>query len=211
MRTWTSITGAVALLLATSYLLLRPGVSVPAGAEEVVIDKAIKASWTKATPEWQARLVQDETQKLCSQYRNAPPKDVADAILAREKASIEYPSDGKFMGDWKKGEKLAQSGYGGRFTDYPPRQPNGGNCYSCHQLDKKEVSFGTLGPSLSEYGKIRRYTEAEIQAAYERIYNPQAVIPCGNMPRLGASKLLTIDQIKDVVAYLMSPDSPVNK
>jgi sulfur-oxidizing protein SoxX len=73
------------------------------------------------------------------------------------------------------------------------------------------VSFGTLGPSLSEYGKIRRYTEAEIKAAYERVYNPQSVIPCGNMPRLGASKFLTIDQIKDVVAYLMSPDSPVNK
>ena len=27
------------------------------------------------------------------------------------------------MGDWKKGEKLAQIGYGLRFTDYPPRQP----------------------------------------------------------------------------------------
>jgi L-cysteine S-thiosulfotransferase len=175
------------------------------------VERAIKASWTKATPEWQARLVQDETQRVCSQYHNAPPKDVADAVLAREKATIEYPPDGKLMGDWKKGEKLAQSGYGGRFTDYPPRQQNGGNCYSCHQLDKMEVSFGTLGPSLSEYGKIRRFTEAEVKAAYERVYNPQAVIPCGNMPRLGASKFLTIDQIKDVVAYLMSPDSPVNK
>jgi sulfur-oxidizing protein SoxX len=175
------------------------------------VERAIKASWTMATPEWQARLVQDATQKLCSQYRNAPPKEVADAIVAREKATIEYPPDGKLMGDWKKGAKLAQSGYGGRFTDYPPRQENGGNCYSCHQLDKKEVSFGTLGPSLSEYGRLRRFTEAEVKAAYERVYNPQAVIPCGNMPRLGASKFLTIDQIKDVVAYLMSPDSPVNK
>jgi sulfur-oxidizing protein SoxX len=31
------------------------------------------------------------------------------------------------------------------------------------------------------------------------------------MPRFGANKILTIDQIKDAVALLMSPDSPVNK
>ena len=85
------------------------------------IDAAIQSSWVTATPEWQARLTQDETQRLCSHYRNAPPKAVADAILAREKATIAYPADGKLMGDWKKGERLAQSGYGGRFTDYPPR------------------------------------------------------------------------------------------
>lgn len=115
------------------------------------------------------------------------------------------------MGDWKKGERLAQSGYGGRFTDYPPRQENGGNCYACHQLEKKELSFGTLGPSLQEYGKNRRYAEAEIKAVYNRIYNPQAEIPCGNMPRMGASKFLTIEQITDLVAYVMSPESPVNK
>ena len=175
------------------------------------VDEAIKGSWTRSAPDWQARLVQDETQKVCSQYRNAPPKQVADAIIAREKATIQYPPDGKLMGDWKKGERLAQSGYGGRFTDYPPRQENGGNCYACHQLEKKELSFGTLGPSLQEYGKNRRYAEAEIKMVYDRIYNPQAEIPCGNMPRMGASKFLTIDQIKDLVAYVMSPESPVNK
>ena len=46
---------------------------------------------------------------------------------------------------------------------------------------------------------------------YERIYNPQAAIPCANMPRLGASKFLTVEQIKDLTAYVMSPESPVNK
>lgn len=203
--TFVAVAVAAALALVAVYMLVVPAQS------RVTAEDAIKGSWTKSAPEWQARLEQDETQKLCSQYRNAAPKDVADAILAREKARIEYPADGKFMGDWKKGEKLAQSGYGGRFTDYPPRAENGGNCYACHQLDKKELSFGTLGPSLLEYGKIRRYTESEVKAAYERIYNPQAAIPCANMPRLGASKFLTVEQIKDLVAYVMSPDSPVNK
>ncbi len=187
--------------------------STPAGAQsgDAAVEKAIKGSWTRATPEWQARLVQDETQKACSRYRNAPPKKVADAILAREKATIKYPEDGKLMGDWKKGERLAQSGYGGRFTDYPPRNPNGGNCYACHQLEKKEPSFGTLGPSLLAYGKDRRFRDDEVKAVYERIYNPHAAIPCASMPRMGASGFLTIEQIKDLVAYVMSPDSPVNK
>ncbi len=169
------------------------------------------SSWAKAAPEWRARLVQDETQKACSRYFNNPPKDVADAILAREKAAIRYPPDGNLLGDWRKGEKLAQSGYGGRVTDDPPRAENGGNCYACHRLDRREVSFGTLGPSLAGYGKQRNYAEAEVKAAYERIYNAQAFLPCAGMPRLGASRFLTIEQIKDVVAYLMSPESPVNK
>jgi sulfur-oxidizing protein SoxX len=203
--TLVAVAAAAALALAAAYMLVLPAQS------QVPVEAAIKSSWTRWAPDWQARLEQDETQKLCSQYRNAPPKNVAEAILAREKARIEYPADGKFMGDWKKGEKLAQSGYGGRFTDYPPRAENGGNCYACHQLDAKELSFGTLGPSLLEYGKIRRYAESEVKAVYERIYNPQAAIACANMPRLGASKFLTIEQIRDLVAFVMSPDSPVNK
>jgi L-cysteine S-thiosulfotransferase len=181
------------------------------GADPILVNKAIEKSWATAAPDWQQRLDQDETQKTCSQYRNSPPKEVATAIVAREQAAIVYPPDGKLMGDWKNGEKLAESGYGGRFTDYPARQPNGGNCYACHQLAKAQVSYGTLGPSLLEYGKIRKYSEADIKAVYERIYNPHAAIACANMPRLGASKFLTIDQIRDLVAYVMSPDSPVNK
>jgi len=181
------------------------------GADPILVNKAIEQSWTTAAPDWRARLDQDETQKVCSQYRNSPPRQIAEAIVAREQAAIVYPADGKLMGDWKNGEKLAESGYGGRFTDYPARQPNGGNCYACHQLAKAQVSYGTLGPSLLEYGKIRKYAEADIKAVYERIYNPHAAIACANMPRLGASKFLTIDQIRDLVAYVMSPDSPVNK
>lgn len=201
-----SLFACTALLSLTAAYLLPVSI-----AHTQSVDDAIKNSWTRAAPDWQARLDQDETQKVCSQHRNAPPKAVADAILAREKANVQYPPDGNFMGDWKKGEKLAQSGYGGRFTDYPPRAENGGNCYACHQLEKKELSFGTLGPSLQEYGKIRKFAPDEIKAVYERIYNPQAAIPCANMPRMGANKFLTIEQIKDLVAYVMAPESPVNK
>jgi sulfur-oxidizing protein SoxX len=203
------------LIILAGLALLGAGAAVAqqkkAGPDPALVDKAIEKSWVTAEPDWKARLAQDETQRLCSQYRNSPPKEVAAAIVAREQGAIVYPADGKLMGDWKNGEKLAESGYGGRFTDYPARQPNGGNCYACHQLAKAQVSYGTLGPSLLEYGKIRKYSEADIKAVYERIYNPHSAVACANMPRLGASKFLTVDQIRDLVAYVMSPDSPVNK
>jgi L-cysteine S-thiosulfotransferase len=174
------------------------------------VQQAIDSSWPTAAPEWKARLAQDATQELCTRYRNAPPTAVAAAILAREKASVQYPADGNLMGDWKHGEKLAQSGYGGRYSDYPARAENGGNCYACHQLDSKELSFGTLGPSLRNYGSNRHFSAAEVRTVYQQIYNPQSVLACAAMPRLGSSGFLTIDQIRDLVAYVMSPESPVN-
>jgi sulfur oxidation c-type cytochrome SoxX/preprotein translocase YajC subunit len=127
------------------------------------------------------------------------------------KATIKYPDDGKLMGEWKKGEAIAQSGYGGRFSDYPPRRPNGGNCYACHQMTQAEVSYGTVGPTLREYGKIRKYAAEDVKAVYDKIYNAHAAFPCSLMPRLGSNGILSIDQIKDLVALVMSPESPVNK
>jgi sulfur-oxidizing protein SoxX len=175
------------------------------------VDAAVKAAFPNAPADWQGRLTPDATMKECSAYRNSPPKAVADAIRKRELAAVKYPADGVFVGDWKKGEALAQSGYGLRFSDYPPRRVNGGNCYACHQVTKKEVSYGTIGPSLLEYGKLRDFKPEAIKAVYERIYNPQTAFPCSNMPRFGTNGVLTIEQVKDLVALLMSPESPVNK
>jgi len=75
----------------------------------------------------------------------------------------------------------------------------------------RERDRGVIVGRLLAYGKDRKFAEAEVKAVYERIYNPQAAIPCGNMPRLGASKFLTVEQIRDLVAFVMSPESPVNK
>ena len=180
---------------------------VPAAASA---DSAVKAAFPTAPADWAARLTPDETMALCSTHRNSPPKAVADAIQKREQATIVYPSDDNFIGDWKKGEALAQSGYGLRFTDYPARQQNGGNCYACHQITKSEVSFGTLGPSLGNYGKIRDFDPADAKRLYEKIYNSNAVFACSTMPRFGANKILTVEQIQDIVALLMAKDSPVN-
>ena len=212
LRTLVAFLPAIVLAGALAQAQGQPPSQPPSPApSSAAVERLMKDGFKAAAPEWQARLIQDATQKVCSDTRNAPSPAQAKAIQERERATIVYPADGRFMGDWKKGEALAQSGYGGRFTDYPPRAENGGNCYACHQLDRKEVSYGTLGPSLAEYGKIRKFAEADVKAVYERIYNPHASQACANMPRLGANKVLTIEQIKDLVAYVMSPDSPVNK
>jgi sulfur-oxidizing protein SoxX len=199
------------LTIATLILALT---SLPALAQQKVeparADATIKAAFPSAPADWASRLTGDETMQQCSAAHNSPAKDVADAIQKREQEAIVYAPDANFMGDWKKGEALAQSGYGLRFTDYPARQPNGGNCYACHQLTKTEVSYGTLGPSLSEYGKLRDFKPEAVKAAYEKIYNSHAALPCSTMPRFGANKILTIEQIKDAVALLMSRESPVN-
>jgi sulfur-oxidizing protein SoxX len=34
---------------------------------------------------------------------------------------------------------------------------------------------------------------------------------CSNMPRFGVNKVLSEQQIKDIVAFLFDPESPVNK
>jgi len=175
------------------------------------VDALTKAAFPTAPADWQSRLTSDETMNQCSVHKNNPPKAVFEAIKKREQAAVQLPADGQYLGDWKNGEKFAQSGYGLRFTDYPPRQINGGNCYACHQLTKAEVSYGTVGPSLLGYGKLREFKAEHVKTAYEKIYNPNAAFPCSLMPRFGTNKILSVDQIKDLVALLMSPESPVNK
>src|SRR6476659_7878701 len=198
----------------TLAILALSFATVPALAQQKVdparADAAVKAAFPTAPADWASRLTGDETMQQCSASHNSPAKDVAAAIQKREQGTIVDPADNNIIGDWKKVEALAQSGYGLRFTDYPPRQPNGGNCYACHQLTKAEVSYGTLGPSLSEYGKLRDFKPDAVKATYEKIYNSHAAFPCSTMPRFGANKVLTIEQIKDAVALLMSRESPVN-
>jgi len=197
------------LIAIAGAALLTPAVAQDAGLQAKV-EATIKSMFASADTEWQKRVTQDETQKICSHTRGEPSAAEAARIVAREKATIRYPADKNVMGDWKKGEKVAQTGTGGQFSD-TPETFRGGNCYACHQLAKSEVSYGTLGPSLAEYGKIRKFDPKETLAAYEKIYNSQSVLACSMMPRFGYHEFLSIEQIRDVSAYLMSPDSPVNK
>jgi len=157
------------------------------------------------------RLTQDETQRACSELAGkAPPREVAEKIEKLNLASIRYPADGKLIGDWKNGEKIAQEGRGKQFSD-DVAGPVGANCYACHQLTPQELSYGTIGPSLYQFGKLRGYGADTQRYAYGKIFNADAYAACSNMPRFGHSQILTEQQLKDVTALLMDPESPVNK
>jgi L-cysteine S-thiosulfotransferase len=171
----------------------------------------MKASFKEQGQAKLDRLDQDDVQKTCSQYtvEHPAPKDVAEKIERAQLALIQYPQ-GSLIGDWKAGERIAQTGVGMQYSD-DPKAANGGNCYACHELTKAEVSFGTIGPTLYNFGKTRGFTPEMQRYAYGKVYNSEAFAACSNMPRFGHQGILTEQQIKDVVALLMDPQSPVNK
>ena len=159
------------------------------------------------------RIAQDETQKFCSDPVFANSKQgekMRDKIQKMNMDSIKQPSDGKYIGDWKKGEAIAQSGRGATWTDKADTVIGGG-CYNCHQIDPKEISYGNIGPSLTGYGKLRGYSQEVVTYAWNRINNSKAYNACSNMPRFAHFKLLNEQQIQDVMALLLDPASPVNK
>jgi sulfur-oxidizing protein SoxX len=200
-----------ALVLAAGSLTTSASAQTAAKAPDpALVDAYMKSTFGKAPPEWQARIEPDETLKTCNAFHNEVPSAEADKITARELARVVYPADGKFLGNWKEGAKIANNGRGGQFSD-PPDTVAGGNCYACHQMEQKEVSYGTLGPSLTNYGKDRKYDPQEIKNAFTKVYDSQAMFACSNMPRFGVNKVLSEQQIRDIVAFLFDPESPVNK
>ena len=172
----------------------------------------IKASFSEQGMAKLDRLDQSDLQKTCSE---AEKKELPPAVRERlEKAALEsvkLPSNGKFLGDWKEGEKIAQNGRGMQFSD-DEKIVNGGNCYACHEISKKEIAYGNIGPSLAQYGKLRGGPSDEINKyTWSKIYTSHAYNACSVMPRYGASEILNEQQLKDVMALLLDPQSPVNK
>ena len=155
------------------------------------------------------RMKQLDFQKECSAEK-APSKKIMESIEATQLKTIQYPADGKYFGDWKAGEKTAISGKGLTWSDKTPHD-NGGGCYNCHQLSHKEIAYGTIGPSLQNYGTTRGNSDDVVKYTWGKIYNAKAFNACSNMPRNGDAEILTEKQMKDVMAFLFDPESPVNK
>jgi sulfur-oxidizing protein SoxX len=184
-------------------------------ALDAAVQRMMRESFTSATPEqWKQRLEQDEVQALCSRYRNLPPPEVAQRIIALSSREFRYPASGELMGDWKKGEKLASSGKGGHIGNIqpdPPGRKHGANCYACHALAPDELAAGNLGPSLTGYGILYGTSPESLKRVYQKIYNAQAFYACSQMPRFGHNQWLTPEEVADAVAFLLDPESPVNK
>jgi len=209
------------LAAATVALLVVGCASAPSVADlSALTQQIVKASFRDEGIVKASILNTDETNQACSEAdASGKPLDekTAKRIEETNMKAIKWPSDGKFIGDWKEGEKIAQNGRGLTFTD-DEKTVNGGNCYNCHKIDEKEISYGTIGPSLHNYGKIRGITDPNSAAAkpiveytWGKIWNSKAYNACSNMPRAGHSGILTEAQVRHVVGLLLDPQSPVNK
>ena len=164
------------------------------------------------------RLKQDLGQTACSAAE--PPSDeVAEQVMQQARASVKWPAGGQYIGDWREGERLAQNGRGMTWTDSSAASSaNGGSCYNCHQLNKAEISHGTIGPSLTNYGKNRGVSDLSsptaqpiIEYTWMKMYNSKSYSACSNMPRFGHMGLLDEKQLAHLMALLLDPRSPVNQ
>jgi sulfur-oxidizing protein SoxX len=216
-------TKTILILTSLAASLVAVGCATgPSVAElNVLTDKMVKTSFRDEAYVKVTRITAtDETNRACSEADVVgKPLDekTAKAIEEINFKAIQWPSDGKFIGDWKQGEAIAQSGRGLTWTDKAD-SVNGGNCYNCHQMDMKEISYGTIGPSLYNYGKIRGVTnpndpasKAIVEYTWGKIWNSKAYNACSNMPRAGHMGILTEAQVRHVVGLLLDPKSPVNQ
>ena len=105
------------------------------------------------------RLDQDETQALCSQYgTKAPPKDVAERIEKANLAPIKSPADGKYLGDWKRGEQIAQRGTGFQFIGHEGDAGRRATAMHATSSSKAEIATARSARRSTISRKLRGFT-----------------------------------------------------
>jgi len=193
--------------------------TVPGPDYAALLQQMMNASFRDEGIAKTERLKQDAANAACSEAQTGtPPEPQADAIRADALKSVRMPKDGKFLGDWREGEKLAQNGRGMTWTDKSALpSDNGGNCLNCHQVTKEEIAYGTIGPSLYHYGKDRGVADPLsatsrpiVEYTWTKIYNSRSYNACSGMPRFGHLGLMDETQMKHLMALLLDPQSPVN-
>ncbi len=207
----TMIVGSGVLLGACASLMASDDISTKSDDASVKATMMQSFSGNEMAP--LTRLDQNEEQKACSAAAESGKPVEAELKAALEKKAydaIVYPADGKYLGDWKNGQNLASKGRGMTWRDKPGSQ-NFGNCYACHQLETAQLSYGNMGPTLNNYGKLRGNSPEMLKYTWGRLWNSHAFNACNAMPRFGAAGILKESELKDLMALLHDPDSPVNK
>jgi len=189
------------------FLMIFMAGTALSGADEV--EAVLKRDFKARGQATMDRVVQDGVQRVCTESDDKPPAALAKQLEADQMKTIVFP-EGGLLGDWKNGERIAQGGRGLTWSDRPGT-PSEGSCYNCHQVGPQESAYGTIGPSLLGFGKSRGSGPDMQRYVYGKIYNAKAYNLCSQMPRLGHSGTLTAEQIKDLVALLLDPASPVNR
>jgi sulfur-oxidizing protein SoxX len=207
-------------LSAIAAAALVAGCAITPSAQDVELATAqvMKSSFRVQGDAKLDRLVLDASNQACSDAQDkSVDEKLAKAIEEANLKTVKFPADGKLIGNWAEGEKIAQNGRGLTWTDNAATA-NGGGCYNCHQISKAELSYGSLGPSLYNYGKLRGVTDPANPASkpivdytWGKLWNSKAYSACSGMPRFGHASILTVEQIKHVMALLLDPKSPVNQ
>ena len=224
MKRLALLTGVLAFTLSLPYAQQK---KAPAKKQESVKEEEVLQvlkTGLSSDPRFAWKVNQDESQKICSKYKSReeiPAKELQRVIELNQKA-INYPQWGVYWGDWKEGQKLVESARGGRFASYgfsDKPTDKGGNCYACHLIEKGKPG-GTMGPNLYGYGKRWGITKEnmnspeaieKLKAVYNIVYNSWSAFPCSSMPRFGYHGALSPEDVMNIVAFLLHPESPVNK
>ncbi|NQW94147.1 MAG: sulfur oxidation c-type cytochrome SoxX [Polaromonas sp.] len=211
-------TFALACALTSTALLAGCAMAPTSAQVDETTRQVLKSSFREQGIAKLDRLQLDPSNQACSDSEgNALNDKLSKAIEEANLKTVKFPADGKLMGNWAEGEKIAQNGRGLTWTD-GSAAANGGSCYNCHQISKAEVSYGSIGPSLYNYGKLRGVSDPTAAASkpivdytWGKLWNSKAYNACSGMPRFGHANILTMEQIKDVMALLLDPKSPVNQ
>jgi sulfur-oxidizing protein SoxX len=203
---------------ATAALLAGCASTPSTGEVDQLAQQVIIASFRDQGIAKVDRLKQDLGQAACSSDK-PPSEAVAERVMQEARAAVKWPAGGQYLGDWREGERIAQNGRGMTWTDTSTEPTaNGGSCYNCHEISKQEISYGTIGPSLHNYGKNRGITGMDspslqpiAEYTWMKIWNGKTYNACSNMPRFGHAGLLNETQIRHLMALLLDPKSPVNQ
>jgi sulfur-oxidizing protein SoxX len=206
------------LAVGTAAALIGCAAGPSAQDVDTAFQQTLKSSFHEQGIAKLDRLDLDASNKACSEAAGAAldPK-VAKALEEANLKTVKMPPDGKFIGNWQEGEKIAQDGRGMTWSD-AVGAANGGSCYNCHQISKEELSFGSIGPSLYNYGKMRGVSDPLSEASkpiveytWGKLWNSKAYNACSGMPRFGHAGILDAQQLRNVMALLLDPKSPVNQ
>src|SRR5438093_10772713 len=158
-------TAWLALGVTISALLASCAMAPSAGQIDEATRQVLKSSFREQGIAGMDRLKLDAANQACSEAAGvALDEKLAKSIERANLQTVKLPADGKFMDNWSEGEKIAQNGHRLTWTD-KPGEANGGSCYNCHQISKAELSFGSIGPSLYNYGKLRGVSDPAAEAS----------------------------------------------
>jgi len=214
----TRATLSAAGLAFAAFFLSSCATAPTAQQVDEATQQVLKSSFREQGIAKMDRLALDASNQACSEAAGKPlDEKLAKSIEEANLKTVKLPSDGKYLGNWSEGEKIAQNGRGLTWSD-KPGEANGGSCYNCHQISKAELSFGSIGPSLYNYGKLRGVSNPAspeskpiIDYTWGKLWNAKAYNACSDMPRFGHASILNEQQIRDLMALLLDPNSPVNK